>query len=124
LAYLAASPVAEKARLIDGLRRRHPDDWGQVRARIEAAHDEYVRRGFVSSQKSWGRDVSAVAVPMSVDHSPALFAVNCSGPASQLSVSLLQKKLGPALCDTVARIAAEMQRHPVVPLRPPSVHLP
>ena len=124
LACLAATPVREKARLIEGLQRRHADDWVQVRTRIAAAHEEYLRKGFVSSQKSWGRDVSAVAVPMRAPNGRGLFTFNCSGAASQLSAALLQKRLGPALCAMVERVVEDMQRHPVQPLRPPSVHLP
>ncbi len=122
LACLAATAVNEKARLLEGLRKRHPQDWEQVRSRIASAHIEFLASGFVSSQKSWGRDVSAVAVPLRVRGNADLFVFNCAGPSSQLSASLLKKALGPRLCDVVARIAAEMQRHPVVPLRPLSIH--
>lgn len=124
LAFLAATPVAEKARLLEGLRKRHPLDWVAVRERIAAANDEFVQRGFVSSQRSWGRDVSAVAVPVRLPGHSGLFVFNCAGPASQLTGGLLQKRLGPALCETVRDITADLQRHPVVPLRPPSVHKP
>ena len=124
LAYLAAAPVGEQGRLLESLRKRHPQDWPEVRQRIAVAHDEFARLGFVSSQKSWGRDVSAVAVATRVPHQAGLFVFNCAGPASQLDRNALHKQLGPGLCDMVSRITQEMQSHPVAPLRPLSVHVP
>lgn len=124
LAYLAAAPVGETSRLLDALRKRHPHDWPEVRQRIALANEELASLGFVTSQKSWGREVSAVAVATRVPHQAGLFVFNCAGPASQLDHQALHKQLGPSLCEMVSRITQELQFHPVAPLRPLSVHVP
>jgi DNA-binding IclR family transcriptional regulator len=124
LAYLAAAGLAEKARLLEGLRRRHEDDWIVIRERIVRAQRDLLKHGFVMSQKSWGRDVSAVAAPLKLPGRSGLYSFNCAGAASQLGVLALQRELGPKLLQTVQRIREELARNPVLPLNPPSVHAP
>ena len=64
LAYIVAASVRERAQIVQGLSRRFPDEWPAWRAGIEQAHQQYARQGFVISQRSWGREVNAVGVPL------------------------------------------------------------
>lgn len=124
LTYLVAAPVGERARLLEGLRRRHPDDWSEVRATIEKAHAEFQRTGFVSSQKSWGREVNGVGVPLLLSERRGLFVFNCAGPSHQLPRPYLRTVLGPKLLATVSAIRQAMLDNPQAPVHPPQVHEP
>ncbi len=108
LAYVVAAPVKERAEILQGLHRRHGGDWESVRLRIEQAHKDYVRHGFVVAQRSWGREVSAVAVPLLLPGQGALYSFHCAGPARALPAVRAKKEVGPLLAATVKRIADGM----------------
>jgi DNA-binding IclR family transcriptional regulator len=124
LCYIVAAPLAERTRLLADLRRRHSDDWNIVRSVIEKAHGDFERQGFVTSQKSWGRDVNAVGAPFQLAETRSLFVFNCAGPSSQLPQQHLRNMLGPSLLDTLARIRQALAENPPSRLNPPSVHEP
>ncbi|UUZ66587.1 IclR family transcriptional regulator (plasmid) [Polaromonas sp. P1-6] len=124
LTYLVAALLAERTRLLERLRRRHADNWEAVRGNIEKAHAEYQRTGFVSSQKSWDREVNGVGVPLFLNERRGLFVFNCAGPSHQLPLQYLKSVLGPRLIETVASIRQAMLDNPQVPLNPLKVHTP
>jgi DNA-binding IclR family transcriptional regulator len=124
LSYIVAAPLLERTRILDGLRRRHPDDWQSVRATIERAHAEFQRSGFVMSQKSWGREVNGVGVPLVLDGRRNLYVFNCAGPSRQLKQDYLKAVLGPKLVKTVEKIHQAMRAAPHQQLKPPSIHEP
>lgn len=124
LSYLVAAPVRERGAMLQGLQKRHPEDWARVRETIAAAHEEFARDGYVSSQRSWGRDVSAVAAPLLLGARRGLFVFNCAGSAQQLPRQQLRRRLGPRLREMVEAIRQEMSEHPQQRLDPPAVHEP
>ncbi len=115
LAYLVMAPLTERVRVLESLRRHHPDDWDKVRQNIERAHREYLRQGFVVSQHSAKGTVSGVGVPL-VLGSKGVFTFACAGPSFELPLARLTKVLGPRLAETVAKIDCAMTH-----LRQPSV---
>ena len=124
MAYLVAAPVKEREQILKELRRRHADDWDFVRIAIEHAHYEYAQQGFVTSQRSWGRDISGVGVPLQLETPQhGLYAFHCAGPADVLSPAYI-KEVGPKLVAVVAAIANAMKASPRATLKPPSTHQP
>lgn len=124
LCYVVAAPLRERQRLLEGLQARHPDDWPRVRQVIERAHAEFARHGFVSTQRSWGRDVSGVAAPFQPGERKALYVFNCIGAAHNLSARQLRQDYGPRLLRMVEQVRDRMREQPVTRLDPPSVHEP
>ncbi len=124
LGYLVAAPMRERTRLLEGLQARYPQEWPRLRQAIERAHAEYARSGFVSTQRSWGRDVSGVAVPLQGTARGGLFVFNCAGAAHQLSARHLRTVLGPRLVAMVAEVRQRMREQPQARLNPPTVHEP
>lgn len=107
LAYLVMAPLIERVRVLESLRRHHPEDWDKVRKTIERAHTDYLRQGFVVSQHTGTSTVSGVGVPLSLG-SKGIFSFACAGPSYELTPARLTKVLGPRLADTVAKIKDAM----------------
>lgn len=108
LAYLVAAPVRERELIIKALSKRHADEWDALRQNIEQAHHDYLRQGFVVAQRSWGRNVSAVGVPLLVPQSRALYAFHCAGPSSMMSIVHIRRAVGPQLVAAVSAIARRL----------------
>src|SRR5690606_34199745 len=79
-ALLAVVREVERAYLLDRMRRHFGAEWGEVKAGIEAAVEEYRLRGYVSSRGDWAHDVNAVGVPLVLPDSTVV-AFNCGGPS-------------------------------------------
>lgn len=124
LAYIVAAPVKERATLLEGMRDRDPEQWPAMRAQIERAHAEYKRYGFVTSQKSWGRDVSGVGVALSVGEKKSLYVFNCAGQTTQMPMIRMRNDIGPGLLDMVRKIDAAMHEAPRTRLVIDRVHEP
>lgn len=105
LAYLVGAPVRERELIFRALSKRHASEWDSLRRNIEQAHQDYLRQGFVVAQRSWGRNVSAVGVPLMLPQSRTLYAFHCAGPASMLSMSHIRRTVGPQLVAAVGAMA-------------------
>jgi DNA-binding IclR family transcriptional regulator len=108
LAYVVGASVRERSEIVQALSQRHPTEWPTWRKSIERAHLEYERQGFVISQRSWGREVNAVGVPLTLREHQLVAAFHCAGPASLHSLPSLRRRIGPRLRDTVSEIAQAM----------------
>lgn len=124
LAYVVAAPVKERAQILQSLSRRHKEEWPQMRLNIEKAHLEYERQGFVITQRSWGRDVNGVGVPMRLPERNALYAFHCAGPASQLPLQRIRREIGPRLLALISDIRGAMDAPPHTVLVEPQIHQP
>ena len=124
LAYIVAAPVKERAQILQSLSKRHKDEWPQWRLNIEKAHAEYQRQGFVITQKSWGRDVNGVGVPMLLPKRHALYAFHCAGPASQMPLQRIRREIGPRLLGMISDIRQAMGEPPQSVLVEPQIHQP
>ena len=110
LAYIVAASVRERAQIVQGLSRRFPDEWPTWRAGIEQAHQQYARQGFVISQRSWGREVNAVGVPLGLPEQQLVVAFHCAGAASQVPLARMRREIGPRLVETVQAIAQALRQ--------------
>jgi len=124
LAYTVAAPVKERSQILQGLSRRYPQEWTQMRQNIEQAHRSYERHGFVVTQRAWGRDVNGVGVPLALPERHALFAFHCAGPTSQLPLARIRRDVGPRLLAIVARVAEAVRAPPDYQLVEPQIHQP
>lgn len=124
LAYIVAASVSERTQILQGLSRRHQAEWPELRQSIERAHAEYARHGFVITQRSWGRDVNGVGVPLLLPDRQALYAFHCAGPSSQLPLQRLRRDIGPRLKAMVDAVHAALQQPPRLQLIEAQFHEP
>ncbi len=124
LAYIVAAPVKERSQILQSLSRRHGAEWTELRQNIEKAHLEYERQGFVITQRSWGRDVNGVGVPMRLPEHNELYAFHCAGPASQLPMQRICREIAPKLLEMTSSIRVAMGEVPRTVLVEPQIHQP
>ncbi|MBH9393137.1 IclR family transcriptional regulator [Pseudomonas aeruginosa] len=104
-ACLAAMPEDEREFILGHLRKRHPEDWPEVRKGLERAFRDYADYGFCLSLGEWQRDVNAVGVALHHE-SHGLLAFNCGGPSFHLKREKLEDDIGPRLLHMVHNIEA------------------
>ncbi|HCF3919428.1 TPA: IclR family transcriptional regulator [Pseudomonas aeruginosa] len=104
-ACLAAMPEDEREFILGHIRKRHPEDWPEVRKGLERAFRDYVDYGFCLSLGEWQRDVNAVGVALHHE-SHGLLAFNCGGPSFHLKREKLEDDIGPRLLHMVHNIEA------------------
>ncbi|RQC78245.1 IclR family transcriptional regulator [Pseudomonas aeruginosa] len=104
-ACLAAMPEDEREFILGHIRKRHPEDWPEVRKGLERAFRDYADYGFCLSLGEWQRDVNAVGVALHHE-SHGLLAFNCGGPSFHLKREKLEGDIGPRLLHMVHNIEA------------------
>ncbi|HCL3284498.1 TPA: IclR family transcriptional regulator [Pseudomonas aeruginosa] len=104
-ACLAAMPEDEREFILGHIRKRHPEDWPEVRKGLEWAFRDYADYGFCLSLGEWQRDVNAVGVALHHE-SHGLLAFNCGGPSFHLKREKLEDDIGPRLLHMVHNIEA------------------
>ncbi|EMB2607648.1 IclR family transcriptional regulator [Pseudomonas aeruginosa] len=104
-ACLAAMPEDEREFILGHIRKRHPEDWPEVRKGLERAFRDYADYGFCLSLGEWQRGVNAVGVALHHE-SHGLLAFNCGGPSFHLKREKLEDDIGPRLLHMVHNIEA------------------
>ncbi|HFD6778159.1 TPA: IclR family transcriptional regulator [Pseudomonas aeruginosa] len=104
-ACLAAMPEDEREFILGHIRKRHPEDWPEVRKGLERAFRDYADYGFCLSLGEWQRDVNSVGVALHHE-SHGLLAFNCGGPSFHLKREKLEDDIGPRLLHMVHNIEA------------------
>ncbi|QLF35147.1 IclR family transcriptional regulator [Pseudomonas aeruginosa] len=104
-ACLAAMPEDEREFILGHIRKRHPEDWPEVRKGLERAFRDYADYGFCLSLGEWQRDVNAVGVALHHENH-GLLAFNCGGPSFHLKREKLEDDIGPRLLHMVHNIEA------------------
>ncbi|HDQ4462323.1 TPA: IclR family transcriptional regulator [Pseudomonas aeruginosa] len=104
-ACLAAMPEDEREFILGHIRKRHPEDWPEVRKGLERAFRDYADYGFCLSLGEWQRDVNTVGVALHHE-SHGLLAFNCGGPSFHLKREKLEDDIGPRLLHMVHNIEA------------------
>ncbi len=105
-AYLAGLDSADRALVLDQLRRR--DDWSRIGPGIDQAFADIANQGFNLSIGEWKPEVNAVGVPLVLGSGPLSFALNWGGPAVLLPRDRLVETVGPRLVATANAICAAM----------------
>ena len=109
-AYLAGIGEAERAPILDQVKKRHPEDWPRIKLGLERALMEYAKRGFTMSVGEWQSDVHAVGVALTNPATGATMALNCGGAAFLLPRERLEDDLGPRLVAVARKIEAALGR--------------
>ncbi|GIX23215.1 MULTISPECIES: IclR family transcriptional regulator [Caldimonas] len=103
-AYLAMCPPEERRELMDRIRRSDEAAWPRIRQGIEQAIQQYREFGVCASFGDWQKDVNAIAVAFWPAGGRSLMAINCGGPAFQLSPEFLMTQVRPRLMTLGARL--------------------
>ena len=96
-AFIAAQPVAERARLLREIERQDPKNFPRNRRGLEQAVRQLAARGFVESIGDWQADVHAIGVPLVEPDGAVVFALTCGGAGFQLPQEKLEREIGPRL---------------------------
>lgn len=124
LAYLAAAPAAERAQVLVALAARDPAAAPAWHEAVERAVADLARQGFVTTQRSWGREVNGVGVPLQLGERRALYAFHCAGPSARMPLATMRRELGPRLTAMVVEVGQALQRAAPPRVLPPERHEP
>jgi DNA-binding IclR family transcriptional regulator len=103
-ALLCGLPEEERTDLIAQMRQVSPKgEWPQIKAGIEQGLIDYREKGFCFSLGDWRENVNSIAVPL-VQADNSVLALNCGGPAWQLSAEKLEMDIGPRLVEINRRL--------------------
>jgi DNA-binding IclR family transcriptional regulator len=107
-AFLAALPDAERNQALDQISAQDEANWPKLRAGIEASLEQYRNVGCCCSFGDWQKDVNAIAVAFQPGGGLSPMAINCGGPAFQLSPDFLLNEVRPRLIDVASRLEASL----------------
>jgi DNA-binding IclR family transcriptional regulator len=94
----------ERAVLIAQIRQSTPKgEWQQIKAGIDQGALDYREKGFCFSLGDWRENVNSIAVPL-IQADRSILAINCGGPAWQLSAEKLEQEIGPRLVEISRRL--------------------
>ncbi len=103
-AYLAVAAQHEREALLDELAALGAPDWAAQRAAIDQALRDYRGLGCACSFGDWQPDVNAIAVGIDAGRGMPRMAINCGGPAFQLSPAFLLEQARPRLLELARRL--------------------
>jgi len=112
IAFCSALPESERDFLLSAIQRVEGSHWPQVKKRMTAGFREIEKNGFCVSLGAFQRTINGVGVPLVTPNGSNVYAVNCSGPAFQLSEARMREEIGPRLVHTVRNITAELLHQP------------
>ena len=104
-AYLVGLPEDERDIVLNELKKRAGDRWGEFKAGFDDALIEYQEHGFCTSLGAWDKAVNSVGVPLRLQNGRVL-ALNCGGPAYLVSKEMAKESLGPQLIHVARDIIA------------------
>lgn len=107
-AYLAVVPDGERNDLMDRIRELDEIAWPKIRNGIDTALRQYREIGVCCSFGDWQKDVNAIAVGFRPGGGMPAMAINCGGPAFNLSKEFLLDEVRPRLVDLVRRLEASL----------------
>lgn len=103
-ALLCGLPEEERVELIARIRQATPKgEWPQIKAGIDQGMIDFREKGFCFSLGDWRENVNSIAVPL-IQADNSVLAINCGGPAWQLSAEKLDQDIGPRLVDISRRL--------------------
>lgn len=98
-ALLCGLPEEERADLVALIHQATPKgEWSRIKEGIDQGNIDYQEKGFCFSLGDWRENVNSIAVPL-IQADRSVLAINCGGPAWQLSAEKLEQEIGPRLVD-------------------------
>jgi DNA-binding IclR family transcriptional regulator len=105
-ACLIASPLRERIRTLEALRRRDLQAWETLREQVEQGYATRMRQRFVLSARSRELTLAAAACPLLLGR--RAFGLSAVGPAVDLTRGRLMEVVGPAVADMADRVAVDL----------------
>ncbi len=109
-AYLAMASERERAVIFDDLAALDELAWPALKRGIDQALRDSAHLGVACSFGDWQPDVNAIAVGFDPGGGMPLMAMNCGGPAFQLSPDFLLSEVRPKLLAMVQRLEGLVAR--------------
>ena len=103
-AYLAIASNSERNDILERVRELDELAWPKIRDDIMRGIEQYHSIGCCTSFGDWQNDVNAIAIGFKPKDGTAALAINCGGPAFNLSPEFLLKEVQPRLVELVERI--------------------
>lgn len=107
-AYLAACSERERSEVLESLRELDELAWPSVKQGIDSALGQYGELGCCCSFGDWQKDVNAIAVAFQPGGGMPPMAINCGGPAFNLSKEYLLNEIRPRLIQLVQRLESSL----------------
>lgn len=107
-ALLVALPPGERAAMCRRLEAADPAAWPTHRQGLERALRQHAQHGFVTSERDWESDISAVGAALELGDGREPLVLTIGGPSSHLTRQLLLNDLGPRLVEATAEIRARV----------------
>lgn len=96
-AHLAHADISERNEIIDRISELDPQAAEAVVRALEQAQKDHEQYGCATSFGEWNPNVNAIAVSLPLGSRFPAMALNCGGPAFQLSPEFLLEKVAPKL---------------------------
>ena len=103
-AYLAGSTILERKAFYQLLQAQNPENANSMIDGIEKAVKQYAELGCTCSFGDWQKDVNAIAVPFKPGPGMPTMAINCGGPAFNLTREFLLDNIRPKLLEIVQKL--------------------
>ena len=104
-ATIAAMVTNGHNEILDQLRHHEGQNWALVQPGVEAAIDNYLKRGYCTSYGEWRDDVNAVAVPLVPRDGSPVLAFNCGGASHSLTREWIESDVAERMVSLVRRVA-------------------
>ena len=103
-AWLSAVPERERAGLLEQVRELDDVAWPRIRDGVEQALQDHATLGVACSLGDWQKNVHGIARALNPGNGLPMMAINCGGPAVNLSREFLLNEVRPRLIDIVQRL--------------------
>lgn len=109
-ALMAALPNWNRDEILAKIKSvKNSAEFKKIKLLQETTQEEYVSRGFCVVDGGWRRHIAAVAVPLYIKDLRYEFAINCAGPAINMSMDRMVRDLGPRLLIAKHEIESQIQ---------------
>jgi DNA-binding IclR family transcriptional regulator len=103
-AYLAGCDQRTRAMIINEIQVKTPDVWKRYKSSVERALDDFLRLGFCVSSDFFRSNILGVGAPLRRTIDGEIYVMNCAVYADSVSVSQLEKSVGPKLLAVARRV--------------------
>ena len=106
-AYLSSLETAERAQLLERLKRANDSEWPRLSPGIETSLRDAAAHGYCASLGELRAEVNSIATPLTLPGDERV-AINCGGPAFKFPESRLREEVAPRLLAAARAIASEI----------------
>ncbi len=108
-ALVGALPPAERATLLEEIRRTCESEWQQLEPALQDAVLQMLRKGYYTSIGTLEQGVNGVGTVVGLVDGMPTFTLGVAGPSFRFPVERLQQEIGPKMLDIKNRIQHRMQ---------------